>query len=258
MTNIGTPDWQRGVVTAGKMLASVPAGTGSITVELPPNACTLVVMIPSGSLPNGVDCVGGTTGMYYPGTEMVNAADATAGAMYAFTVSPETDPSVGVQMAPAPTVEWYVYAGNEVTVVSIAEIAKVTAYEGQTGRNHGITVLGNDGSEATLISTDSNGRIIPMVPTESVDVTLTGASDSLLAAPASGRWYLFGFDVAVATGTAGVVTLSAGGVVIATAQVGTTVNLTDHVDLGGFATGSAVTADGPANIAVTLRYAPGP
>lgn len=256
---IGAPDWQRGVVKSEKLLATVPPGVSSESVTVPANVTRLIVLWQGSSGPPSAQVTGNTTGITYPGSRLQTFEVGFNSYFFEFTISTVLDDSFTIEVGGnVATNPWYVISASDTDVVNVPALAALVQIWNTPTNQQGINVLGYDGSDARFLSVDSNGRVIPLVPTASVDVTLTGASDPLLAAPASGRWYLFGFDVAVATGTAGVVTLSAGGVVIATAQVGTTVNLTDHLDLDGFATASAVTADGPANIVVTLRYAPGP
>jgi len=256
--NIGTPDWQRGSVNAGKLLATVAANTSSTSVDLTPNTRTLVIVVPSGTQPTAVDVQGRTTGTYYPGTVMVNAADATAGIIYAFTVSPETDQTVTVTCSPTPSSSWYVYANSGIQIVSIAEIRQVTAYDGQSGKNYGLVVMGFDGTYAQRIKTNANGNIVPLVPTVGVDKAVLAGTTQLIAAPASGGNYIFAVDVIDTSGGANTLSLvdgsgnTLGKVALATADPSYT------IELQGFRVTTALSVVAVASADIVVRYAPGP
>lgn len=254
-TNIGTPDWQRGLVNAGKLLETVPGNTGSATVTLTPNTRTLVVVLPSSVAGQAVDVQGTTTDMFYPGTVMVNAADATAGEMFAFTVSPETDDVVTVSCYPVPGFTWYVYANNATQVVSIAELSKLMAYAGESGKNFGIPMMGFDGTYADRVRVDTSGRLVPLVPSAtSGKIAIPAGQVVIVPAPASGYNYLYGSTLTNSTAAAVSIDIIAGGNDLDYVSVPAGASVT--LDLNGYAVNVAVFAQAPVvGVDVVLRYA---
>ena len=222
-TPIGTPDWQRGVVDASKLLATVAAGTDSQVVGIPPNAKTLVVCFSHGDTPVSIEVVGDTTGIVYPGAPIPSLNIASTDVQYAFPVSSSLDDQVTVNLTGTISYSWYVYAHSGTSVVTDANLAT------------------------------------PPVPTESVlKVAMSGTSVSVLAAPTTGANYLFGCEVFGEVANDGGLTLytptkTITVVGIAGAGVTTSINLermrvTDEV--------LADNASAASNY-LTLRYAPG-
>ena len=129
MTNIGTPDYQRGVVSAQALLASVPANTGHVTVGIPPNAESLIVMIKGYHATDQLYCEGVTTGLQYPGSEVLTTGQTDPTQTFIFDVTDVVDNQVTLVCADTPTVPWWVYsdAGVHVTV----DMSKLSNYLGQ-------------------------------------------------------------------------------------------------------------------------------
>jgi hypothetical protein len=258
--NIGTPDWQRGIVSAGKLLATVPAATTSVTVDVPPNAQTLVVAMTYVTYEAFVKVKGVTTGRQYPGAlRPSDVASTYADAFYYFSVSSQVDEQVEVTIAAATPDPWYVFSQSGVTVVDVAELIGVVQYD-YNGAEYGLSVLGLSpqlGQYASL-EIDENGRLIPFGPTNSTGLlAVPTASGQLLAAPASGNNYLFGADVLSTATLAGTVTLTIGGVAIAAASFAA--QGTESIDLDGYVTNGVVDmVASQAGYSVALRYTPGP
>jgi hypothetical protein len=126
---IDTPDYQRGVTSAQKLLATVGAGVTNVTVGVPPNAETIIVTIPASLHPQQCSVQGVTTGIEYPGTLLL-AAPATGGATtFFFDASQVMDEQLLITTTSLPTASWFVYADSGVHVV--ADLAKLTNSIGQ-------------------------------------------------------------------------------------------------------------------------------
>lgn len=110
MSAIGTPDWQRGVVSAQVLLAAVPARATSVTVGVPPNAETIIVSTTIAN-PFGVwTCTGVTTGIQYAGARVANNGAVGQDATYFFDVSQAVDTEVTIATTQLLPPKWYVYA----------------------------------------------------------------------------------------------------------------------------------------------------
>ena len=260
MPNIGTPDWQRGTVGAGKLLATVPGTDTSVTVSVPPNAQSLVIVVSYSSPENYVEVKGVTTGRGYTGALRTSDEPPSYGdAWYYFAVSSSLDEQVTVTLAAAPTSDWYVLSETGVTMVDVAELIGVQQYDYNTA-NSGLAVLGWSWQAKNYSSLviDSFGRLVPFGPTVGVSKVLAAGTTQLLAAPGSGEWYLFGLDVEASGGVATSVALVDGaGNTFATVGVAT-VGDSRSVDLAATVTSSTVSVTASAAATVTLRYTPGP
>jgi hypothetical protein len=128
VSNIGTPDYQRGVVSAQALLATVPANTTTVTVGVPPNAETLIVTAPVAPITPTLYCVGVTTGLRYPGTPIPPAGAGYPGATYFFDASSALDSQVTFQFLIAPTHEWFVYSDAGVHIT--ADLSKLANLQG--------------------------------------------------------------------------------------------------------------------------------
>ncbi len=160
MTNVGTPDWQYGVVSAGMLLASVPSGTTSVVVDLPPNTQAVMVVASGANWSSGLICVGQKTNIQYPGVLRSSAPGVTADDSAVFDVSSQVDTSVKIEwgLSPGP-VEWYVYSSAGVKIVSDISLALIVQPDGVSPSGAGVMVMGFDGSFARRISTDTGGNL---------------------------------------------------------------------------------------------------
>lgn len=115
---VDTPDYQAGVVSAQKLLATVAAGTATITTGIPPNCETLVVAAPPGSASGQPICFGTSTFINYPGTQVFPPATTSASSVFAFDVSSVIDAQLRITWPAAPTSPWYVYSDSGVHTVA--------------------------------------------------------------------------------------------------------------------------------------------
>ena len=107
---IDTPDYQRGVVSAQMLLATVPANTPNFTVTLPPNIETLVIVIGNGGQPGTIACAGVTTTVQYQGMPLAGGTTSSANVVWMFDVSAAIDTQVQLMLGQNVNVPWYVYA----------------------------------------------------------------------------------------------------------------------------------------------------
>ena len=256
--NVGTPDWQRGLVTAGKLLATVPGGSDTTTVTIPANAATIVVALSSAISPLTIDVVGVTTGYVYPASLRYSTSGFGGGTSAICAVSSQLDSELTVTLSSAPANPWYVYAESGVGVVNIPEVQLTLAKAGDPVNPWGIETLGSDGTNSRIISTDSNGRQIPLVPSLSTGLVSISGGVVILPAPASGHNYLFGYDVSTAAGGVGSL-VSVYNSAYVVSEIWNNVTSPTTVDLQGYATALALSASSSdADTRITLRYAPGP
>jgi hypothetical protein len=124
VTNIGTPDYQRGVVSAQALLATVPANTATFTVGVPPNTETLAVIFPGVASVSAISCTGTTTGATYLGVYTQPQSAIPADGTYFFDVSSAIDASVTITVTNPPASSWYVYSDSGVHIV--ADVSKLT------------------------------------------------------------------------------------------------------------------------------------
>jgi hypothetical protein len=123
---IDAPDYQRGVISAQKLLATVPAGTASVTVGIPPNAETLIVTA-ADMADGGTIYVQGTSTLYkYPGLRLPSQPHMTAALTWVFDISNSMDEQVNVVFTDAPGMIWFVYADSTAHVIADASTLKNT------------------------------------------------------------------------------------------------------------------------------------
>ena len=107
---VDTPDYQRGVVSAQALLATVASGTRVVTVGVPPNCETLVIVagfLPVAEFPT---VTGVTTGVDYPVQGLRSWNGPVYPSMFAVDVSDVVDPQFEIIWGTAPTGTWYVYS----------------------------------------------------------------------------------------------------------------------------------------------------
>jgi len=281
MSNVvGTPDWQRGVVSAGKLLKVVPANIQSTTVPIPPNAAALFVAMAERLAPNTVAIIGVQTGFLYPLTELPGATPYPYDTFIAAPVLSALDQEVTIVFGVAPTSPWYVVSESTAELVLTGVLDLLISETGQTTNPIGIMALGSDGTYSVALATDASGKLvslvgfdgsypralvtdvsgklIPLVPTETQSTATTGSDALMIAAPASGAWHLFGFSVGpIGAGASGPCELSSG----LSGRLNASYFNASYpfsVNLYGFRTTYAVSVNAPNNNLAVLTYAPGP
>jgi hypothetical protein len=344
--NLGTPDWQRGVVSSGIKLAAVAGGTGSVTVTITPNIKTLKIFTTGFDGPTWVTVKGVTSGIYYPSVLILTGYNPVYDQAFAAIVASEIDTQLIITPNAVPAHEWYVYGDNSSVMVSDANLAQSTQLNGFPSPPQGLVVMGSDGVDARILttdnaghlevslnnsqapvqtagaaeiglgylsmgsdgtdgrilkvdatgqlyianpgggatpqprngalvsqgilsmgsdgtdgramSTDSNGRQIPLVPTVGVETTISSGTTTLVAAPSTGAWYIFGVDwQSTTTGGSGIMFEDSLGNKIALCST-TAIGQVSSQQLNGFRTTGAIQVSSFASGLIIVRYAPGP
>lgn len=178
--NYGTPDWQRGFYSAQKLLASVAANVGNVTVNVPPNAESLVINV-NGNLTVGkaiVQVHGLGSGIFYNAVLLPGAANTFSS--WFTDVSEAIDTQVKVTILPTPTDPWFVYADAGVHLT--ADISKLMTL--QSVQYVAPSAPSNIASDRPPVELQIAGGVVA-----------TGAT--FLAAPgATNRIRLFGLNIA--------------------------------------------------------------
>jgi hypothetical protein len=168
---VDTPDYQRGVVNPQLLLANVAAGTASVTVQIPPNAETLIVTA-ADMADGGTIFVQGTGSLYkYTGVRLPSQPHMTAAVSWYFDISQAVDDEVLVQFTDAPGTGWFVYADSGTHLVGDASSLKNT--------------LG----QAYVIASIPSGTAADHPPTEMQKAALifnSTTNTTVLAAPGAG------------------------------------------------------------------------
>lgn len=108
--SIDTPDYQRGLVSAQKLLATVPAGTDFVVVGVPPNAESVVVAGSPGTTALGAAVAGVTSGIVYSGALLTGTNVSGVTPQWVFDVSSVVDEQIQVTCFTDPQQQWFVYA----------------------------------------------------------------------------------------------------------------------------------------------------
>ncbi len=199
MTQADTPDYQRGVVSAQKLLATVPNTDTSVTVGVPPNAETIVVLAPGSLNPSDFTCKGATTGLDYPPTPYgpsVTGADTTS---IVFDVSAAVDDQVTITYGFPAAFVWYVYSDSGVHVTTSPYLARTQNQTGNPAPVDALQVAGTDGTDLRALRVDTQGQpftigAVPGTATGdhppaeiSVTAALLTAAGTIVGAPGAGK-----------------------------------------------------------------------
>lgn len=115
---IDTPDFQTGVVSAQKLLASCAAGVTERAVYVPVNAETLIIVATEQNAISSISVTGNTTGISCP----LSSISAPEGSGFSPTwyadVSSVLDDAVTVSITFGVASAWYIYADSGVHMVS--------------------------------------------------------------------------------------------------------------------------------------------
>ena len=178
--NYGSPDWQRGVYSAQKLLATVAGGTRTASVTVPPNAETIVVSIPGGAGAYRLSLQGQTSLTEYPGIQAIQQTNIPITPMWFFDVSQCLDPIVEVIFTIAPATTWYVYADAGIHLT-----ADITKIANASGIEYVIPTL-----------PDTAGSDHPATELQLINATFA-ANGVLLASPGGGKRYrVFAWQIA--------------------------------------------------------------
>lgn len=124
-----TPDYQRGVVNAQKLLAA-PSATPSVIVSPPPNTESMILIADQPSSPSDdVWCMGQTSAAYAPVYRLPASNGVNFNGAWIFDVSSVIDSSYEVYYGNGSHTQWYVYADAAARLV--VDGSKLTDLHGQ-------------------------------------------------------------------------------------------------------------------------------
>lgn len=114
---IDTPDYQQGVVSAQALLATESSGSTTVTVTLPANCQTLVIVCEGGSGSPTVTVTGAGTSIPYPGSQLAQGTNTGSNVAFMFDVAPAVDSEVVVDLSGGGDPNWWVYSDDAAHVV---------------------------------------------------------------------------------------------------------------------------------------------
>jgi hypothetical protein len=240
---VGTPDWQRGVVNAQKLLAAEVGTSTAVTVGVPLNTEVILVYIPgTGPVAEISTVLGVSSGDYYPSVLMLKRGGDFS--IYAIPVAPSVDPSITITLNTAPGAEWYVVSDTGGRFVADMAIGSITYSAGQAQADAGVGIIGQDSSfTGRMVRVDVDGRLVP-TPGQilySGLQTVTGSKLVIAAPPAGYVNYVHGVEMTNPNaGLSGMALEDAGGTWLCYASVAQ--GQTVPVSLNGVAVTSGVTA----------------
>lgn len=159
--NVGTPDWQRGITTAQKLLATVPATTLTTTVGVPPNAETIVIVTSGPVGGNQVLTIkGSTSGQVYPWQVQFLTSGSQDYAQYYVDVTSVIDVELSITFTEAAAFTWYVYSDQAAHVVFDPNMGLLVQEHAVPPGLWGVLVEGFDGTDAQFIATDTSGKLV--------------------------------------------------------------------------------------------------
>jgi len=161
-----TPDYQRGVVSAQQLLATVAAGTDTVTVNVPPNAETLIVCVPLSPSTIRIRAVGVSTGIVYATAYGVTDDVVATWQTQFFDCSSPLDSQVEIICGSAPTGTWYVYSDAGVHVVFDPIVASTIGEPGPTLPGGAVLVGGDAAGSLRALAVNLQGLpyAIPSAP----------------------------------------------------------------------------------------------
>lgn len=157
LTNVDTPDYQRGIVNPQSLLATCPAHTQSVTVTVPPNAENIVVTAWGGLTDYDISCAGVTSHFAYAGQILGPTAFINASPTYIFDVSNAFDEQVTITFRTAPIVEWAVY--SDAGVHTVVDLNKFVDGQGNQYVISTIPGSGNGNHPTNELSIASVGNV---------------------------------------------------------------------------------------------------
>src|SRR5690348_2283351 len=113
----GSPDWQRGYYSAQKELSTGNVGTGVVTVTIPPNCETLIVLLENPAQQDSAAAKGVTTGYNYPGIGSFNNRALSSTRTFFFDVSATLDTQMQIFVTAQLGGQWSVYADAGVHIM---------------------------------------------------------------------------------------------------------------------------------------------
>lgn len=157
---VGTPDNQHGVASPQILLATVPNGTVTTTVTLPPNAESVVIFGPGFNSPASYVVQGVQSGNYYTPNVMFVRQAAQWWDMVIVNCSPTVDRQLTITQLNAGVGSWYVYADQASHISFDPQLELVIQSIGDTLNTHGIVALGSNGATTPALAVDSFGHLL--------------------------------------------------------------------------------------------------
>lgn len=199
MSNVDTPDYQRGSVSAQIIAGSAAAGSHTVTAKVPPNAETLVVMAFNATLEMFALALGTTSGQLYPVATVPTPNGGGFFMTFYCDCSSVVDGEMEIELNPAPTEPWFVYADAGVHLTYDQLLGQLTAGSGVEFPVKALMVGGSNGVGLEPFKTNNKGQqyVIPTVPaTDAGDHPVTellaesfhteANEETVIAAPGAG------------------------------------------------------------------------
>ena len=187
--NVGTPDWQRGVVSAQKLLGTFPSGSGTETVGIPPNAESLMILSTDPELTNWVTVKGVTSNEPYPTYAIPMDIGGGYYSRFISVVSNALDTEVLITWGVDPLGPWSVICDATSRFVLDGSVSAITGRDGGSSPTSGLMVAGWDGTKSHILNTDSNGLLLTKSIGAGVIANGIYANDTgVLAAPPPGQY----------------------------------------------------------------------
>ncbi len=225
MNNVDTPDHQYSAVSAQRLLATIPAGTTTIDVDLPINLETLVLVAQVVDYPTYITVTGKTTGVQYAGVALPPLDSGSSWSQFLYDVSSAVDATVTITFASATVADIYAYSDAGVHLIADPNLAAALSFTGDNARPNTLQIGGTDGTYLRALRTDASGQLqavqtIPGTTAEDHPVTeILSESDTpahdrdVISAPGAGkRLRVFAMQMSsTGAGTRGVLTEGSGG-----------------------------------------------
>ena len=229
---VDTPDYQRGLVNAQKLLATTPGATHVLNVGVPPNAETLVISAPGTN--NVTPAVQGTTtNTFYPVVPVPPAViGLPAMSMWMADISQALDATVTITFPNPLSATWYVYSDAGVRLTMDVAVSAAVGSSG-TAEPTGAMVVGGLGASAKMYAWEMSkvgaGYVIPTVPNTAAGdhppnellVASLNSAASIIVVPAPGagnRLRVFSLGLAGVAGLSGVMRDNGSGLILLACQ----------------------------------------
>lgn len=205
MTIIDAPDGQYGVVNSAVLLASVAANVGTVTVTLPANITSVMVVgedIQGLRSPDYVACFGVTTTLGYPGVIRYAPQGISASAAAFFVVAPSLDSQVTISWGTNPLTKWWVVGLTGVNEVDVPAVSSSINYVGSISPPTVMQIGALYGGNIQPLNLDASGKLLVSGGSSALNydesfitsqVTLTTAStyyNIASVALAAGTWLI--------------------------------------------------------------------
>ncbi|HEY1716213.1 MAG TPA: hypothetical protein VGG07_25170 [Solirubrobacteraceae bacterium] len=159
MSNLDTPDYVRGSVSADRLLASLSNPAFTVTVPLAPNV-EVIWIFGQGDVDPLPTIVGADSGFSYPafwapwqGPNVVNWFSVVA------IVTGALDESLIITWTNAPSNRWYVVADTGGRFVIDAALSATIQIPSLPAPDSAVQIAGTDGTDLRVLLTDTDGKL---------------------------------------------------------------------------------------------------